>query len=88
MPELAEDAANLVLSSQASDETLQAVERWKGVGARWIWDPEVDGVVGLVREPRSVTGVRKVLMVVWTSDYAGGYVDFEEAATFWEVDRA
>lgn len=58
------EQAQALLKKQAAKRVVKAADRMVAAGAaEWIRDPEVSGVVGLVR-----TGTRRALVVVYLQD--------------------
>lgn len=70
----AEKAAE-VLNATADQSVIDQAELLVLTGSHvWVFDPEVSGVVGLVR----VGEPRRADLIVYTEDY-----DFEESSDFW-----
>lgn len=71
----ASETATSVLATAATPEFNALCARAVEAGCRWVWDPEVDNVVGLVR-PDSA---RRAYVVVYVLED-----DFESDADFEE----
>lgn len=76
----AQETGTRILADLADDYVVETAARLVAAGkAQWVFDPEVLGVVGLVKP-----GTRRALVVVYVDDE-----DFETSAEFdTEIDKS